>query len=352
MFIGLGLPAILFICFFVTIKKLDNQAMEMKNGYTPPNSTQNALRLNTDFVGGERFYIKVATAKGDTLMAFGDTGGGLSMLLPDVIARLGLKPFIKTGLLKGIMPVKYMLFDDIAPNNGMPGPAMLKNKIIRNPFRKVARPFFFIPPMDDELKFMVQSMPFDIFLGQNFFMGHAWTFDYINKEIWVNTPLPASEEGKPGVQRIGFKKNRSGESVYGHASMFIEVNGEIIEVLFDTGASMVLSEKGKKDFNTEEKTLGGSFIAASVFDKWRKEHPEWKYYEKADMSQDIIEVPLVKIGGYEVGPVLFAKRPDEAWSKNMINSMDKVVRGAIGGSALKYLKVTIDYNSELIKFEK
>ena len=67
---------------------------------------------------------------------------------------------------------------------------------------------------------------------------------------------------------------------------------------------------------------------------------------------DIIEVPKVKIGSYEVGPVLFSQRPDENWSQGMIATMDKVVQGAIGGSVLKYFKVTIDYNSELIRYER
>jgi hypothetical protein len=104
--------------------------------------------------------------------------------------------------------------------------------------------------------------------------------------------------------------------------------------------------------NTEKKTIGGSFIAISIFNRWREKHPEWKYYPKADMAGDLIVVPIVNIGGYEVGPVLFASRPDENWSKGMIVSMDKVVKGAIGGSALKYFQVTIDYNSELIHFER
>ena len=32
--------------------------------------------------------------------------------------------------------------------------------------------------------------------------------------------------------------------------------------------------------------------------------------------------------------------------------MDTAVKGATGGSGLKYLKVTIDYNAALIRFEK
>ena len=224
--------------------------------------------------------------------------------------------------------------------------------MIRRPFGRVTVPTLFVPPMDDEVKFIMKSMPFDIFLGQNFFMGKAWTIDYKNQQVWVNTPVAASETGKPGVQHVGFKKNKNKENVNGHGSFFIEVDGEVIEVLFDTGATIVLSENGKKLLRTNRKTIGGSFIAASVFDKWQQNHPEWKCYPKSDMNSDIIEVPKITIGGNEVGPVLFAKRNDEVWSQGMIQTMDTVVKGAIGGSALKYLKVMIDYNTDLIKFEK
>ena len=63
-------------------------------------------------------------------------------------------------------------------------------------------------------------------------------------------------------------------------------------------------------------------------------------------------MPQVEVRSLTAGPVWFAKRPDEAWSKGIIGSMDKVVKGAIGGSFLKYFKVSVDYNIELIKFER
>lgn len=66
----------------------------------------------------------------------------------------------------------------------------------------------------------------------------------------------------------------------------------------------------------------------------------------------MIEVPEVQVGNLKVGPVWFSKRPDEAWSKGMIGSMDKVVKGAVGGSLLQYFSVTIDYPAELIQFKK
>lgn len=183
-------------------------------------------------------------------------------------------------------------------------------------------------------------------------MNKSWTFDYPNNEIWVNTPIDETQRNNPNVQMVGFKKDEQNVNIYGHPRITVEIDGDSLDVLFDTGATMVLSEDGKKQMKTDKKTLGGSFIAVSIFQKWRKNHPDWTYFPKGDLAGDIIEVPLVKIGEHEVGPVLFATRPDENWSEGMIVSMDKIVKGAIGGSALKYFKVIIDYNSELIRFEK
>jgi hypothetical protein len=305
--------------------------------------------LPSAFIDGERFYFKLADSKGDTLLGFGDTGGGHLLIPQQTIDKLGLGSLVKHALAKGVLSIKYLLYDDLIKDNTLPHPAKLSQLILRRPFARVDQPFFIVPPDDDELKAIRKAMAFDVFLGQGFFMGKAWTIDYPNRQIWVNTPLIA---GTAGTQKLGFKKNSIGEKINGHPRMYIIVDGELIEVLFDTGASITLTEEGKQALNNTHNTIGGSFIAATIFDNWRKRHPEWKYYPKADMGGDLIEVPKVTIGGLEVGPALFARRPDAVWAQGMINSMDSIVRGAIGGSALKFLKVTIDYNSELIKFER
>ncbi len=338
--------------FFFTIRKLDNSVADMQGFYSSDYPQNAPLLLPSLFIDGERFYIKMAVTSGDTALAFGDSGGGISMMPAPVADKFKLDSKVHLGLLRGLMPFRYICFSDIVSDPHMPPPYPLRSFVIRRLFSRITVPTLFVPPMDDEVKFIMKSMPFDIFLGQNFFMGKAWTIDYENQQVWVNTRIATSEIGKPGVQHIGFKKNKNKENVNGHASFFIEVDGEIIEVLFDTGATIVLSEKGKKLLKTNRKTISGSFIAASVFDKWQQKHPDWKCYPKSDMNSDIIEVPKISIGGNEVGPVLFAKRNDEVWSQGMIQTMDTVVKGAIGGSALKYLKVMIDYNTDLIKFEK
>ncbi len=154
------------------------------------------------------------------------------------------------------------------------------------------------------------------------------------------------------MQSLGFKKTFLGDKKFAHPSMQAEIGGEVLDFLFDTGASFLLSDSGRFKLNVNTKSIAGSFIAKSVFDKWHQQHPNWRIVEKGEITgSDLIEVPQVKVGNLTAGPVWFARRPDEAWSEGMIGSMDKVVKGAIGGSYFQYFKIIIDYNSELVKFE-
>jgi len=342
---------VIFAGYFFTIARLDKGLEEKTGFYIAVQESGTPLMIPSLFIDHERFYIKLPSKKGDTLLAFGDSGGGISMITSQAIDSLGLQNSVHTGLMKAVMLLKYISFSDVAPAMGFLAPQPLRKFALRHPFNRVSAPFLLIPPDDEELKEAAKLMHFDLFLGQNFFMGHSWTFDYPGAIVWTNTPLTTST---PGVQRIGFKKNAAGEKMFGHPSLVIEVDGEMIEVLFDTGASIIVSDSGRTEMGIAPttKTIGGSFIAASVFDKWRSLHPDWKCYPHADNHEDIIEVPEVKIGTETVGPVKFARRPDEVWSEGMIASMDQVVKGAIGGSAFKYLKVTIDYNTELIRFSR
>ena len=57
----------------------------------------------------------------------------------------------------------------------------------------------------------------------------------------------------------------------------------------------------------------------------------------------MIEVPLVKIAPVTVGPVWFSARPDATFHDFMSQMMDKKIEGALGGSALRYLDIVIDY---------
>jgi hypothetical protein len=292
----------------------------------------------------DRFYLKVKTASGDTALAFCDTGGGSSFTFDEVLRKLKL-----TGNWPGMkeegMLMKMIPFRDIIADAKIPAPALhpgMKNNALIA-FEK-----------DPEGPLPRQLQPHDMFFGQLFFAGKAWTFDYLNKEIRVNTPIAAADTTKPNIVKIGLK--RVNDSLgWGHPSITVVVDDEPIDMLFDTGATIFLSEKGKAAFGGQT-NIGGSFISDVLFDKWKARHPDWRIIEGGEglgtQKTDLIEVPSVIIGGVTTGAVWFAKRRPEVWSKGMIRTMDKVVAGAIGGSALKYLKVTIDYNQRLARIEK
>lgn len=303
--------------------------------------------LPSQFIDGARFYVKIAISNGDTLLGFADTGGGFTALFPDVVEKNGLSKDLKTLTLDNQV-VQYILFDDLVSDKRIP-------PIEPTSYIPVKESLFMVPDKEilgEQGALFLKSIPQDIFLGQHFFMGKAWTLDYLNQKLWVNTPVDKNGAMNENIQPIGFKKDESGNKLFGHPSMKVVIDGDTLDMLFDTGASFLLSERGKMQMNTPNSSIAGSFIAKSAYDKWVSNHPNWKVYKNADMGTDIIEVPFVTIGSYSVGPVLFSVRPDEAWSENMIASMDRVVKGALGGSALKYFKVKIDYNNELIQFMK
>jgi hypothetical protein len=292
-----------------------------------------------------RFYLEIPTLGGDTLLAFCDTGGGYTAIYNRAVRELHLESAVQeTNIDK--YKIRYILAKDIYSHSDIPYPH------IGSFFESdIKAPFFEVPEDSKESEYMAQFMPYDAFLGQFFFIDRAWTFDYGKGEILVNTPL-SEYSNDENIQKLGFKKTFLGEKKFGHPSLRLEIDGEVLDFLFDTGASLLLSDTGRNSLNVNSKSVAGSFIAKSIFDKWHQQHPDWRIIEKGEITgSDLIEVPLVKVGNLTAGPVWFARRPDEAWSEGMIGSMDKVVKGAIGGSYFQYFKIVIDYNSELIKFE-
>jgi hypothetical protein len=313
------------------------------DGFAP--HSPGKIELPARMIDG-RFYIKIPTANGDTLLGFCDTGGGYNAVYPTAISRLHLEAKVLETSIDS-EKIRYIPAKDVIADPNIPSPQL---RASFRPYIKV--PFFQVPAPSEESEFIKAYIPHDAFLGQFFFMGHSWTFDYEKGRIYVNTPLSRNPANK-NIQRLGFKKDKAGHKLFGHPSMQVEIDGEPIDVLFDTGASILLSNKTQTELLSSSKSIAGSFIAKSVFDQWHLRHPDWRFIEQGEVTRaDMIQVPEVKIGNTTAGPVWFARRPDEAWSKGMIGTMDKVVKGAVGGSLFQYYKVTIDYNSELVRFEK
>ena len=91
-----------------------------------------------------------------------------------------------------------------------------------------------------------------------------------------------------------------------------------------------------------------SFISASIFENWKTQNPSWAVIEKAESNtgESMIKVPKVMIAEQVTGPVWFTRRADNNFHKFMSSMMDKKIDGALGGSALQYFELVIDYIDE------
>jgi hypothetical protein len=133
------------------------------------------------------------------------------------------------------------------------------------------------------------------------------------------------------------------------------IDGETIDLLFDAGANTRLSDAAMQAIHDGHPAhRDTSFINQFIFDRWHKKHPEWKMVEKAEdgTGWSMIQVPRINAAGYTVGPVWFTARPDKNFDQWMSQRMDKTIHGALGGSALHFFRITVDYPNATAYFER
>jgi len=73
--------------------------------------------------------------------------------------------------------------------------------------------------------------------------------------------------------------------------------------------------------------------------------------EDADVihpGDELIEVPTIELAGHAVGPVFFTTRLDDALPPDVGGTP---VPGTLGGSALRWFEVTLDYPRLTAAFE-
>lgn len=135
----------------------------------------------------------------------------------------------------------------------------------------------------------------------------------------------------------------------------VVVDGEILDLLFDTGAHTPLTPLAHATIGDGRAAIRStSFISNSIFQKWKIAHPNWRVIDKAEMGsgEAMIEVPEVTIAGYSVGPVWFTRRADKNFHEFMSQWMDRRIEGALGGNALRFFRIVVDYPQQSAFFEK
>lgn len=268
-----------------------------------------------------RIFLDYIDEKGDTIRFFTDTGGG-KVIYPKAAEGLDLKI---DSIVNGDQIIELIDLSTAFKKANLPIP-LGANFVFRG---------------DSPLKAGNVGM-----LGAHWFGNKIWNFNYHEKTLNIVDSINWSDFPKNELTTIGFLQDSLGNNLTHFPSIPIIVDGDTIQTLFDTGATALLSEEAQEKFGA--KTVGTSFIIASIFDKWQAQHPDWEIIKKGDqmLEEDLIKVPQVTIGGHQVGPVWFAKRKDENFTQFMSQWMDQTVEGAVGGSCLQYFStILIDYNS-------
>ena len=271
------------------------------------------------------------TLGGERLRLFTDTGGGWNAISDALAERLSLVR--ENG--EGGELVAWPVFDEGA---GIP-----------------AAPLHF---MGGRLAVapQYQLSGADGFLGGRWFADSVWEFDYPNRRLYRITGF-ASDASQPHRAALGFQTNAAGQRTMHFPSVDVEVAGEVLPMLFDSGATATTTDISAPLFGVAPGTnIGTSFIEHEVFERWTTAHPDWRVVDAADLKgkqkRRMIEVPVVTIAGHSVGPVWFSEQPKGAFQSYMAKMMDRPTWGALGGSALKYFRVVIDYPGSAAYFHR
>ena len=293
----------------------------------PPRPTPPPVRTGSDIVlpirmVEDRFFLETTTKAGTPISLYLDSAGGM-YLTKTAASRLGL-----TIRQDGESDV--VTFPELSD--------------VRIPRPEVPDIPVFDPEEGDEG---------DGMLGAPWFAGHAVTFDYPKRQLLLHGDGVLPDVGSEHRIPLAFQRNDDGKVISPYGRIQIQVSGETLDMLFDTGATVDLVPDAQTALGAASAQRATSFITESVFARWRAAHPEWRVLAPGDKTGNgapMIEVPTIRVGGYDVGPVWFTWRPDKAFHEWMAQWMDKPTEGALGGSALKYFRVGADWVHGVVTF--
>jgi predicted aspartyl protease len=297
-------------------------------------SSQSPKQIPAHFQAN-RIYVSPVTRGGDTLRLYTDTGGGKYPILTKQTAdQLELVPI--DTLSQGRRSMPLVPFPDIRGRMSFPTPKA--NRALVLPRGRQTR------LMDIE----------DGMLGQSWFAGRVWTFDYGSEKLRHHPRSQGVSFDTKHTVDLTFQSDSTGRRTSHHPRIEATIADSTYSFLFDTGATSVLTDSARSALD-RPKRIGSSFVIASVFERWQRRHPEWKVVERASVftgGTPMIRVPEVGIAGHNVGPVWFERRPDRNFKRGMARSMDRPVEGALGGSLFQYFRVTVDYPEGRAYFER
>lgn len=279
-----------------------------------------------------RVFVCPVTTGADTLCFYTDTGGGTNMLYAPTATRLSVPLEHRTFGGDSVMVADWPTWQEGA---GVPSPIDTSGPVGGQ---------LMAVPLREEMTVLHDTTDAG-FLGRTWWAERVWTIDYPGKRLFVRPTgeLPTHEPDQ--VVPLGFQTDSGGARTTHFPRVRAAVDGDTLDMLFDTGATMMLRDSARTVMDDDRPSRrAASFISASVFDRWRSEHPNWRVIAAAtSFRADIIEVPAVEIAGQVVGPVWFERRREGTFEEYMSRWMDQPIVGALGGNVLGFFRVTIDY---------
>ncbi|OPG15398.1 hypothetical protein [Ferroacidibacillus organovorans] len=294
-------------------------------------------RLPAEFIG-HRIVVKPFFDDGVSLALFTDTGGSM-LIKPNVLHKA-------TKIISKSTEESFLTSDE-------------DREELQQAFFPAFNAEAWIPGIDGNpgLWFIVYDdthgllKEVDGMIGQQWFADRVWTIDYLKEEFHLGCTRDDLSNGQSCP--LDFKTDEEGKRLVSFPRIQAKVDGETIDFLFDTGATVVLSDKVYNLIGDGgPQTRGTSFITASVFERWKCNHPDWLTCDDADelLNESMIQVSEVEIAGYKVGPVWFTRRADTNFHDYMSSFMDKKIEGAIGGSLFQYFSIVVDYSNAVAYF--
>ncbi len=283
---------------------------------------------------GDRFFATPVTTQGDTLLLLIDTGGGGVWVTKPVLERLGIAPKF-AGMARGDSAFIGGKFPTFADGASIPIPLGVRDTTITG------------FGTDSTRKAMGGA---DGILGHSWLAGRVWVFDYPRRTLAFYKAAPSPRPF--GLHTIPMTLKQP--MVRNDPRIQVAIDGDTVDVLLDTGGTTDLTPDAMSIMGAGPRLRASSFAAARLWNRWHERHPAWRVIPcgEASTGADLIEVPSMSIGGYTVGPVWFAKRPDSAYDGMMSSLTDKPILAAVGGAALKDFRITLDYPNQRATFKR
>jgi len=179
----------------------------------------------------------------------------------------------------------------------------------------------------------------------------VWVFDYPRRRVsyYASGAPPVS-----GSRSRTIPMTLKNPPTRNDPRIQIEIDGDTVDALLDSGGTATFAAEAVAAMRGGPSARAASFAAARLWDAWHARHPSWRVVSNAEVGTNAsaIEVPVVRIAGFDVGPVWFVKRADAAYDDMLSSLTDRPILACIGGEAFKDFRITLDYPHQRATFER